>query len=200
VAFLQYLDVARAASRRIGELLAADGVLADSTDVLMLHRDEIAGGRVDRAVIEFRRERFEAHRGVEVPSYWQGDPPAESAAARAPVAVGDTLSGLGVSPGVVEGTVRVVTDPAEAELESGDILVAHTTDPSWASVMFLADGLIIDIGGQLSHAAVVAREMGIPCVVAVDHASATLRSGGRVRIDGRAGTVQLLSTTTEGAS
>jgi phosphohistidine swiveling domain-containing protein len=192
VAFLQYLDVVRSASRRLGELLAADGTLEDPADILMLSRDEVSRGPIDGAVIEPRREHFQRHLAVEVPSSWQGTPSAEAAANSDRLPVGEMLSGLGVSPGVAEGTARVVADPAEAEFASGDILVAHTTDPSWASVMFLADALVVDIGGHLSHAAVVAREMGIPCVVGLDDASTRLRTGDTVRVDGRSGTVQLV--------
>jgi len=192
VAFLQYLDVVRAASRRLGELLAEDGTIERPEDILMLNREEVMNGRIDRAAIESRREHFQHHLGVEVPSSWQGTPSAEPAAESDRLPAGETLSGLGVSPGVAEGSARVVSDPAEAEFASGDILVAHTTDPSWASVMFLADALVIDIGGHLSHAAVVAREMGIPCVVGLDGASSRLRTGDTVRVDGRSGTVQLV--------
>jgi phosphohistidine swiveling domain-containing protein len=192
VAFLQYLDVVRAASRRLGELLANDGTLANPADILMLSRDEVIEGPIDRSVIDFRRERFQQHQAVEVPSHWQGAPETEGGAAPTRLSAGESLNGLGVSPGVAEGVARVVTDPAMAEFASGDVLIAHTTDPSWASVMFLADALVVDIGGHLSHAAVVAREMGIPCVVDIEHASSVLRTGDRVRVDGRSGTVEIV--------
>jgi pyruvate, water dikinase len=71
--------------------------------------------------------------------------------------------------------------------------VAHTTDPAWAPVMFLAGGLVVDIGGQLSHAAVVARELGIPCVMNTLHGTRALKTGDRCRVDGAAGTVEILS-------
>jgi len=80
-------------------------------------------------------------------------------------------------------------------MEPGDILVAHTTDSSWASVMFLAGALVVDIGGQISHAAVIARELGVPCVMNTGVGTRTLRTGDRVRVDGSAGTVELLSPT-----
>jgi pyruvate,water dikinase len=103
-----------------------------------------------------------------------------------------TISGTGVSAGVVEGVVRVVTDPGFADVEDGEILVSPTTDPSWASIMFLSAGLVVDIGGALSHAAVIARELSIPCVVNTRNGSRALRTGDRVRIDGKAGTVEIL--------
>src|SRR5205814_10530304 len=82
-----------------------------------------------------------------------------SEAARA----GDEITGLAVSPGVVEGRARVVLDAAASELEPGEVLVCETTDPSWASLFLVASALVIDIGGALSHGAIVARELGVPC-------------------------------------
>jgi phosphoenolpyruvate synthase/pyruvate phosphate dikinase len=133
---------------------------------------------------------------VEVPVHWTGQPvivPADCAAA-------DALGGerpvrfdaIGASPGVVEGVVRVVTDPTFADVEPDEVLVAATTDPSWSAIMFISSALVMDTGGVLSHAAVVARELGIPCVVNTQDGSRRLRTGDRVRVDGAAGTVELL--------
>jgi phosphoenolpyruvate synthase/pyruvate phosphate dikinase len=102
------------------------------------------------------------------------------------------LSGVGASAGVVEGPVRVVTEPDCDDLESGEILVAPYTDPAWAAIMFVSAGLIVDIGGPLSHAAVVARELGIPCVMGISDATTRLRTGDICRVDGHAGTVEVL--------
>ena len=77
-------------------------------------------------------------------------------------------------------------------MEPGDILVAHTTDPGLGAVMFLASALVVDIGGLLSHAAVVARESGIPCVMNTGNGTRVLRTGDRCRVDGAAGTVEIL--------
>ncbi|CQD17936.1 PEP-utilizing protein [Mycobacterium lentiflavum] len=88
--------------------------------------------------------------------------------------------------------MRIVTDSSFADVEPGEILVSHTTDPSWASIMFVSVALVVDIGGMVSHAAVVARELGIPAVVNTRHGSRLLRDGDRVRVDGAAGTVELL--------
>jgi phosphoenolpyruvate synthase/pyruvate phosphate dikinase len=77
-------------------------------------------------------------------------------------------------------------------MDPGDILIAHTTDPSWASLMFMAGALVVDIGGQLSHAAVVARELGIPCVMNTLDGTRLVHDGDRLRIDGAAGTVEIL--------
>jgi pyruvate, water dikinase len=194
VAFVQSLDVARSAARRAGALLSADGVLADPEDVFYLTAQELVAPLPSdvRSVVDERRSLRARYAALELPTAWEGVPEPRPIATGNERAATDTLSGTGVSAGVVEGTVRVVTDPAETEMEDGEILVAHTTDPAWASVMFLARALVVDIGGQLSHAAVVAREIGVPCVMGTHVGTRVLRSGDRCRVDGTAGTVEIL--------
>jgi phosphoenolpyruvate synthase/pyruvate phosphate dikinase len=102
------------------------------------------------------------------------------------------LTGVGVSSGVVEAIAHVVDDPSFADVEPDRVLVAPFTDPSWSSIMFISSALVVDIGGALSHAAVVARELGIPCVVNTRDGSRLLRTGDLIRVDGGAGTVQVL--------
>ena len=195
VAFLQSLDVARAAARRLGSRLAADGVLSDPEDVFFLTASELLGGlAADPAgLVAERRTRHKEYEGMRIPGMFRGDPePEPEPGADGCEAGALVVAGTGSSPGIVEGRVVVVADPATADVEPGDILVAHTTDPSWASLMFLCKALVVDIGGLLSHAAVVARELGIPCVMGTQHGTRTLRTGDICRIDGGAGTVEVL--------
>nr|MBC8444852.1 hypothetical protein [Chloroflexota bacterium] len=102
------------------------------------------------------------------------------------------LRGDPVSPGVVEGVVRVVTDPRAAQLVPGEILVCPGTDPSWTPLFLAAGGLVMEVGGMMTHGAVVAREYGLPAVVGVHEATQRLRTGQRVRVDGSSGQVVLL--------
>lgn len=193
VAFVQNIDVARAAARRSGTLLAAAGVLADPEDIFYLTAAEIAGPVPPdaRGLVEGRRALRERYLTLELPATWDGLPrPAPITEVLADA--GETITGTGVSAGVVEGVVRVVKDPADTAMELGEILIAHTTDPSWASVMFMASALVVDIGGQLSHAAVVARELGLPCVMNTRISTRVLRNGDRCRVDGAAGTIEIL--------
>lgn len=104
----------------------------------------------------------------------------------------EALVGVGVSSGVVEGPARVVTDPSFDDVEAGEVLVAPATDPSWASIMFLSSALVVDIGGALSHAAIVARELGVPCVVNTGAGTRTIRTGDHIRVDGGTGVVTIL--------
>ncbi len=100
------------------------------------------------------------------------------------------LTGLAVCPGVATGPARVVTDPRDPRaIEPGDILVAPLTDPSWTPLFLAAAGVVVDVGAQQSHAAIVARELGIPAVVSVTGASTTIPDGVIITVDGSAGTV-----------
>jgi phosphohistidine swiveling domain-containing protein len=192
--FLQALDVARAAARRVGTHLAANGVLAQPDDVFSLTVDEIV--RVlpadTRDVVARRQERRAEYQRLELPSWWRGTP--EPTVRQTQPRMDDTplLTGIAASSGVVEGLVRVVHDPGVVEVEPGEVLVAATTDPSWASIMFVSAALVVDIGSVLSHAAVVARELGLPSVVNTRNGTHMLRDGDLVRVDGTAGTVQVI--------
>jgi phosphohistidine swiveling domain-containing protein len=192
--FLQALDVARAAARRIGELRAADGTLDDPAAVFSLTVPEIVGPLPAdaRELTARRRRRREEYTRLVLPPVWRGCPVPTAAEDGAGGEQRSVVTGIGASIGVREGTVRVVTDPGFGEIEPDEVLVAPTTDPSWASIMFVAAALVVDIGGILSHAAVVAREIGLPCVVNTGTGTTDLRTGDRVRVDGKAGTVEVL--------
>lgn len=193
-AFLQALDLCRASARRFGNRLADRGALERPDDVWYLTADELLADPLPpeaRELVTRRRALRAEYLTLDLPTSWVGTPRAVSAWASAPAQ--RVITGAGVSAGTVEGVVRVVHDPASAEVEEGDILVARTTDPSWASIMFLCSALVVDIGGMLSHAAVVARELGIPCVVNTRVGTSVLRTGDRCRVDGRTGVVELLS-------
>ena len=186
---LKVLDVARFALRAHGEALAANGQLDTTDDVFFLTFPELRALPADaRELVAQRRKRRIELQEFELPERWSG-----RVAAVQPRPVSDQpVSGIGVSPGTAEGPVRVLTEPGDDGLEPGEILVCPITDPGWASYFLVAAGLVIDIGGPMSHGAIVAREMGIPCVINTREGSRRLRTGDRVRIDGSAGTVELL--------
>jgi pyruvate,water dikinase len=193
---LQAVDVARASARVIGTDLAGRGLLDDPEDVFHLTVAEVlAPSEETRKLVAERRQAREEHAAARVPELWRGDVDvARSLLAPPPVAGArpDVVVGVGVSAGVVEGVVRVVTDPSFDDVEPDEVLVAPTTDPSWASIMFVSSALVVDIGGPLSHAAVVARELGVPCVVNTRYGSRVLRTGDRVRVNGTTGRVEIL--------
>ena len=104
-----------------------------------------------------------------------------------------TLRGIAASPGVAEGRARVVADPKDlAQVEDGEILVAASTSPSWTPVFGRVSAVVVDIGGIMSHAAIVAREYGLPTVVGTGSATKTIQTGDRIRVDGHTGVVTVL--------
>jgi pyruvate,water dikinase len=105
----------------------------------------------------------------------------------------NTLTGSPVSPGSIEGTVRVVLNPHHAGLLPGEIMVCPGTDPSWTPLFLTASGLIMEVGGMMTHGAVVAREYGIPAVVGVDRATERLQTGMRIQLDGSSGQIVILT-------
>jgi pyruvate,water dikinase len=191
------LDVARAVARTLGRDLATRGLLADPEDVFHLLADEfVTEPAADlRARVAYRKGLAADYETFELPVLFVGNPEP------LPVATADelrpdtrVLTGLGVSPGVVEGLVRVVLDPAtSAPLEPGEILVCAATDPSWVGHFLVAAALVIDVGGPMSHGAIVARELGVPCVINTVEGTSRLCTGDTVRIDGAAGTVEVLA-------
>jgi rifampicin phosphotransferase len=135
------------------------------------------------------------HARFSIPEHWRGNP--EEVLAPEAAASQSTVEGEGVSAGVVTGTARVVLDPSSTDVEPDEVLVAPTTDPGWSAIMFVSKALIVDIGGELSHAAVVARELGIPCVVNTRNGTKAIQTGDRVRVDGGAGTIEILERAAE---
>jgi pyruvate,water dikinase len=188
------LDIARGAARTVGTDLANRGLLDDREDVFYLLATEFITGTAPdlRERAAYRKALGDDYERVDIPVMFVGNPepmPLEQQGAeRAPA-----IHGLGVSPGVVEGRCRVIVDPATAApLEAGEILVCHTTDPSWVGHFLLARALVIDVGGPMSHGAIVARELGVPCVINTGSATAQLRTGDEVRVDGSSGSVEVL--------
>ena len=106
---------------------------------------------------------------------------------------GDVLRGVPGCPGVVTGRARVILDPSDPmALEPGEILIAPFTDPAWTPLFVPAAGVVVNVGAQVSHAIIVSRELGIPCVVSVTGATEAIPDGATVTVDGGAGTVTVL--------
>jgi pyruvate,water dikinase len=192
---VQGIDGVRVSARRLGSVLVADGAINDADDVFYLTVDEI-GRPLPRDVKDLvarRRERRSQYESCTLPLHFAGVPrPIPLAATQTVDLDRSVVAGVGVSGGVAEGLARVVTDPSFTDVEADEVLIAPTTDPSWCSIMFVSAALVVDIGGALSHAAVVARELGIPCIVGTRHGATTIQTGDLVRVDGTAGTVEIL--------
>ena len=188
------LDIARGAARTLGSHLAERGALDDREDVFYLLADEFVTGVAPdaRERAAYRKRLAREYERVDIPVMFVGNPEPVALESHAadPLAA---IQGLGVSPGVVEGPCRVIVDPATAQpLEAGEILVCRTTDPSWVGHFLLASALVIDVGGPMSHGAIVARELGVPCVINAGSATSQLHTGDVIRVDGTTGAVELL--------
>ncbi len=187
-----------------GAQLTADGVLDSAEDIFFLTMAELktlAGGKSTtdwQAIVAARRQLLarEAQR-KQIPRILLSDGQAFYEGVRISAETGpndpEQIIGTPVSPGVVEGTVRVVFDPTDAHLQPGDILVCPGTDPAWTPLFLTAAGLITEVGGLMTHGSVVAREYGIPAVVGVDQATQRLQTGQRVRVDGMSGRIVVVT-------
>ncbi|MGC5039860.1 rifamycin-inactivating phosphotransferase [Streptomyces sp. DT190] len=178
------------------ERLVRAGVLAAREDVFHLTFQEfheaVRSGWVDAALIRQREEAFRSYRALTPPRVLTSDGEALNGAYRREDVPAGALAGLAVSAGTVEGRARVVLDMAHAELEAGDILVTAYTDPSWSPLFVGIAGLVTEVGGLMTHGAVIAREYGLPAVVGVDRATHLIRDGRRIRVHGSDGYVELL--------
>jgi phosphoenolpyruvate synthase/pyruvate phosphate dikinase len=176
--------------------LAQAGVLREPEDIFYLRFEElheaVRAHRVDDELIRRRRDEFASYEALRPPrvltsegeavagSYGRGDVPSGA------------LLGLPVSAGLVEGRARVILDVADADLEPGDILVTAYTDPSWTPLFVAIEGLVTEVGGLMTHGAVIAREYGLPAVVGVEHATRLIRDGQRIRVHGTDGYVEVM--------
>ena len=102
------------------------------------------------------------------------------------------IAGLAVSSGIIEGRARVILNMEDAGLEDGDILITAFTDPSWTPLFVSIKGLVTEVGGLMTHGAVIAREYGLPAVVGVENATKLIKDGQRVRVNGTDGYVELI--------
>ena len=176
--------------------LVRAGVLRDREDIFYLtlqeFRDVVRTNRVDEQLIAARKEAFRAYEALTPPRVLTSDGEAVSGAYRRDDAPAGALTGLPVSAGTVEGRARVILDPAAADLEPGDILVTAYTDPSWTPAFVAIRALVTEVGGLMTHGAVIAREYGLPAVVGVQHATRLICDGQRIRVNGTDGYVEIL--------
>ncbi|GAA3935699.1 rifamycin-inactivating phosphotransferase [Actinoplanes auranticolor] len=179
------------------ERLVQAGVLADPEDIYYLTFPELhkvaRSHRVDPGLIRQRREEFRSHQALTPPRVLTSDGEAVAGAYRRDGVPAGALAGIPVSGGTVEGRARVVLDLAEADLGTDDILVTSYTDPSWSTVFVGIAGLVTEVGGPMTHGAVIAREYGLPAVVGVERATRLIRDGQRIRVHGTDGYVEILS-------
>ena len=179
------------------ERLVRAGVLRDREDIFYLTFEELhevaRTNEVDCELIGEREEAFRSYAALTPPRVLTSDGECLTGMHRRADVPPGALVGLPVSAGTVEGRARVILDLADADLDPGDILVTPYTDPSWTPAFVAIKGLVTEVGGVMTHGAVIAREYGLPAVVGVDHATQRIRDGQRIRVHGTEGYVEILA-------
>jgi pyruvate,water dikinase len=191
----RYFVYKRALLEEAGRLVQAH-LLGEKEDIFYLTFPElhevVRTRQVDEQLLRRRKEAFSSYQALTPPRVLTSDGEVVTGAyGRVDVPAG-ALIGLPVSDGTVEGRARVILGMAEADLEAGDILVTAYTDPSWTPVFVAIRGLVTEVGGLMTHGAVIAREYGLPAVVGVEHATRLIRDGARIRVNGTDGYVEIL--------
>ncbi len=178
------------------ERLVRAEVLDEPEDIFHLTfaelHDVVRSHRMDDRLVQRRKEAFASYQALTPPRVLTSDGEAVTGAYRRDDVPGGALAGLPVSAGVVEGRARIVLDMAQADLEAGDILVTAYTDPSWTPLFVAVAGLVTEVGGLMTHGAVIAREYGLPAVVGVVDATRLIVDGQRIRVHGTDGYVEIL--------
>ncbi|MGO9728559.1 MAG: PEP-utilizing enzyme, partial [Streptosporangiaceae bacterium] len=178
------------------ERLVQAHVLREKEDIFYLTFQElhnvVRANQVDDQLIHERKDAFRSYQALTPPRVLTSDGEVIAGAYRRVDVPAGALVGLPVSAGIIEGRARVIHDMAEADLEAGDILVTAYTDPSWSPLFVAITGLVTEVGGLMTHGAVIAREYGLPAVVGVEQATRLIRNGQRIRVHGTDGYVEIL--------
>ena len=177
--------------------LAHAHILREREDIYFLtlqeFHDVVRTNQVDEQLIRQRKDAFRSFQTLTPPRVLTSDGEAVTGSYRREDVPADALVGLPVSAGTIEGRARIILDMTEADLEPGDILVTAHTDPSWTPLFVTIKGLVTEVGGLMTHGAVIAREYGVVAVVGVEHATRLIRDGQRIRVHGTDGYVEILS-------
>ena len=201
---VRILHESRMAIRELGKRHTESGTVSDPEHIFMLLDEELESFVADpsrySALLHDRYENWLKLWDLTPPFFLRDGiiPPLTEWETRAPTAEsalseGDVLAGTAGCPGVVTGRARIVRDPTSPpDLEPGDIMVAPLTDPAWTPLFLAVDGVVVNVGGQVSHAVIVSREMGIPCVVSVADATERIEDGATITVDGTNGNVTLI--------
>ncbi|MEU7899848.1 rifamycin-inactivating phosphotransferase [Nonomuraea sp. NPDC049152] len=177
--------------------LVAQGLLESPEEAYFLSLEEfrevVRTGRLDHTVITERRDAFEGYQKLTPPRVMTSDGEVISGEYDTGALPEGALAGIAVSSGVVEGRARVVMNLEDADVREGDILVTVYSDPSWSPLFVSVKGVVLEVGGVMTHGAVIAREYGLPAVVGVEGATTRIRDGQLIRVNGSDGYVEVLA-------
>jgi rifampicin phosphotransferase len=179
------------------EQLVQAGAIHEKEDIYYLtfeeFREVVHTQKLDYSIISTRKDEYKFYEKLTPPRVITSDGEIIAGEYKRENLPGDAIVGLPVSSGVIEGRARVVLSMEDADLEDGDILVTAFTDPSWTPLFVSIKGLITEVGGLMTHGAVIAREYGLPAVVGVENATRLINDGQRIRVNGTEGYVEILS-------
>ncbi len=188
--------VYRQALLREAEHLVQAKVIRAKEDIYYLTfeelREVIRIKELDYRIIGKRKDEYKEYEALTPPRVMTSDGEIITGEYKRENLPSDAIVGLPVSSGVIEGRARVILNMEDADLEDGDILVTSFTDPSWTPLFVLIKGLVTEVGGLMTHGAVIAREYGLPAVVGVENATRMIKDGQRIRVNGTAGYIEIL--------
>jgi pyruvate,water dikinase len=195
-AMMQRFYVYKQAIKKEADLLVQKGVIREPEDIYFLTFDELrevaSTYRFDYGVITKRKSDYEVFEKLTPPRVMTSDGEIITGEYDTGDIPKGALIGVPVSTGVVEGRARIILSLEDADIEEGDILVTAFTDPSWTPLFVSIKGLVAEVGGMMTHSAVVAREYGLPAVVSVENATRLIKDGQRIRINGAKGYVEII--------
>jgi len=178
------------------EQLVQAKVLYEKEDINFLTfeelREAVRTNRLDYQIIAKRKGEYKLYEKLTPPRVITSDGEIISGEYKRENLPADAIAGLPVSSGVIEGRARVILNMEDADLEDGDILVTSFTDPGWTALFVSIKGLVTEVGGLMTHGAVIAREYGLPAVVGVENATRLIKDGQRIRVNGTDGYVEIL--------
>jgi pyruvate,water dikinase len=179
------------------EQLVQAGVISDKEDIYYLTFDElrevVSTHTLDYQIINQRKAEYKLFEKLTPPRVITSEGEIITAQYNRENLPADAIAGLAVSSGIIEGRARVILNMEDADLEEGDILVTSFTDPSWTPLFVSIKGLVTEVGGLMTHGAVIAREYGLPAVVGVEHATRLIKDKQRIRVNGTDGYIEVLS-------
>lgn len=181
---------------REAEQLVQDQVIREKEDMYYLTFEELHEAvrtrRLDYAIVDRRKEEYRGYEKLSPPRVMTSEGEIVTGAYKRENLPDRAVIGLPVSAGVAEGRARVILSLEDARLEEGDILVTSFTDPGWTPLFISIKGLVTEVGGLMTHGAVIAREYGLPAVVGVENATKLIKDGQRIRVNGTDGYIEIL--------
>jgi pyruvate,water dikinase len=194
--FIKRFEIYKNALMKVAAMLVEKGVIKEKEDIHYLFfeefREAVRTNRLDYSIIAKRKEEYEVYEKLTPPRVMTSEGEIISGEYNSGNIPQGALVGIPVSSGIIEGRARVVLKLEDANIEDGDILVTAFTDPSWTPLFVSVKGLVTEIGGLMTHGAVITREYGLPGVVGVENATKLIKDGQRIRVNGTEGYVEIL--------